>query len=312
MLDRVQLPQPAPDRRRLLARLCLLAFCGGLLPLLSSQPAEVAERRKPGLLDPVASALAPVTGPVAGLVTPVVPEGPLPRGPTVSRRSRQLARHPVHPILAGPDRRGEPAWLPDVGRAPPRAGRTPSRPPRAPGSAWPPRRRAGLPRPAGPRTRPPGAGSCPGWPRPTSPSGPGAPGPGPPRPPRPRSAHAPGRPRPTPAPGWTPTPRPPSPGPAAPACSTCERWSPARPRPAARGRPDLRIPGTSGLIPGAGDPITTSAPLRPVVSASGALPFTGAASDLLALAAGGLLAAGVLVARATRLATAATKGGDDR
>ena len=72
------------------------------------------------------------------------------------------------------------------------------------------------------------------------------------------------------------------------------------------------IPGTSGSIPGAGDPITTSAPLRPVVSASGALPFTGAASDLLALAAGGLLAAGVLVVRATRPATAATKGGDDQ
>jgi hypothetical protein len=72
------------------------------------------------------------------------------------------------------------------------------------------------------------------------------------------------------------------------------------------------IPGTSGLIPGAGDPITTSAPLRPVVSASGALPFTGAGSDLMALAAGGLLAAGVLVLRATRPATAATKGGDDR
>ena len=72
------------------------------------------------------------------------------------------------------------------------------------------------------------------------------------------------------------------------------------------------IPGTSGLIPGPGDPITTSAPLRPVVSASGALPFTGAASDLLALVAGGLLAAGALVVRATRPATAATEGGDDR
>jgi hypothetical protein len=72
------------------------------------------------------------------------------------------------------------------------------------------------------------------------------------------------------------------------------------------------IPGTSGLLPGAGDPITTSAPLRPVVSASGALPFTGAASDLLALVAGGLLAAGALVVRATRPATAATEGGDDR
>ena len=72
------------------------------------------------------------------------------------------------------------------------------------------------------------------------------------------------------------------------------------------------IPGTTGLTPDAGDPITTSAPLRPVVSASGALPFTGTAGDLLTLAAGGLLAAGVLVVRATRPATAATKRGDDR
>jgi hypothetical protein len=72
------------------------------------------------------------------------------------------------------------------------------------------------------------------------------------------------------------------------------------------------IPGTTGLTPDAGDPITTSAPLRPVVSASGALPFTGTAGDLLTLAAGGLLAAGVLVVRATRPATAATKGGGDR
>jgi hypothetical protein len=33
-------------------RLCLLALCGGLL-LLSSRPAEAAERREPGLLEPV-------------------------------------------------------------------------------------------------------------------------------------------------------------------------------------------------------------------------------------------------------------------
>ena len=53
MLDRMQLARPAPERRRLLVRLCLFAFCGGLLLLLSSRPAEAAERREPGLLDPV-------------------------------------------------------------------------------------------------------------------------------------------------------------------------------------------------------------------------------------------------------------------
>jgi hypothetical protein len=53
----VQLAQPVPSGRRLLLRLCLLAFFGGLLLLLSSRPAEAAERREPGLLDPVSTTL---------------------------------------------------------------------------------------------------------------------------------------------------------------------------------------------------------------------------------------------------------------
>jgi hypothetical protein len=69
------------------------------------------------------------------------------------------------------------------------------------------------------------------------------------------------------------------------------------------------IPGTAGLTPGtdggAGDPVTTFSPLRPSVAES-SLAFTGALSDLLALAAAGLLAAGVLIVRAARPATAAT------
>ena len=56
-MDPVQVTQPAPGRRRLLARLCLFAFFGGLLLLLSSRPAEAAERREPGLLDPVRTTL---------------------------------------------------------------------------------------------------------------------------------------------------------------------------------------------------------------------------------------------------------------
>ena len=59
-----------------------------------------------------------------------------------------------------------------------------------------------------------------------------------------------------------------------------------------------------------GDPAATFAPRRP--SISGGLPFTGAASDLLALVAGGLLVAGTLIVRAARPATAATEGGEDR
>ena len=75
------------------------------------------------------------------------------------------------------------------------------------------------------------------------------------------------------------------------------------------------IPGTTGLTPGtdggAGDPLTTFSPLRPSVADS-SLPFTGAFSDLLALVAAGLLAAGVLIVRAARPATAAAEGGEDR
>jgi hypothetical protein len=57
MLDRVHRLQPAPRKRRLLVRLCLFAFCGGLLLLLSSRPADAAERREPRLLDPVGTTL---------------------------------------------------------------------------------------------------------------------------------------------------------------------------------------------------------------------------------------------------------------
>jgi hypothetical protein len=76
------------------------------------------------------------------------------------------------------------------------------------------------------------------------------------------------------------------------------------------------VPGTTGLTPGtsggAGDPTITFAPLRPSVADSSALPFTGAASGLVALVAAGLLAAGALIVRAARPATAATEGGEDR
>jgi hypothetical protein len=69
------------------------------------------------------------------------------------------------------------------------------------------------------------------------------------------------------------------------------------------------IPGTLGLTPGGAGATTAFAPLRG--SVSGALPFTGAGSDLLALFAFGLLAAGALFVRATRPA-AATEGGGNR
>jgi hypothetical protein len=77
--------------------------------------------------------------------------------------------------------------------------------------------------------------------------------------------------------------------------------------------------GTSGLLAtgltpgiggGGGDPVASFAPLRPQAAGSGALPFTGAASDLLAVAGAGLLAVGFLAVRATRPDTAGKGGGD--
>ena len=56
-MDRVLHREPARTWRRLVVRLALFAFCGGLLLLLSSRPAEAAERREPGLLDPVRTTL---------------------------------------------------------------------------------------------------------------------------------------------------------------------------------------------------------------------------------------------------------------
>jgi DNA polymerase III subunit gamma/tau len=58
MVDRVQLAQPAPNRRR----------------LLSSRPAEAAERREPGLLDPVSTTLQ-----ATARETPKVASGPVDR-----------------------------------------------------------------------------------------------------------------------------------------------------------------------------------------------------------------------------------------
>jgi hypothetical protein len=77
------------------------------------------------------------------------------------------------------------------------------------------------------------------------------------------------------------------------------------------------IPGTTtGLTPGtsgaAGDPANSFAPLRSALAGADTLAFTGAAADLLAAVATGLLAAGALIVRAAGPATAATEGGEDR
>jgi len=57
MVNRVLHRELAPFGRRVVVRLALFAFCGGLLLLLLSRPAGAAERREPGLLDPVRTTL---------------------------------------------------------------------------------------------------------------------------------------------------------------------------------------------------------------------------------------------------------------
>jgi hypothetical protein len=164
MLDLVQLGQPASRTRRLLLRLCLLA----ILRRPPAAPVVSAGRcrRAAGASAPGSGRQGPLwacgrPGPrLGGGLRGIWGRGGRPSlfladrsGPSGRRRS-QFARRPVHPVLAGPDRRGEPSRLPGVGRAPRgRAGptvvligrrRRPGRPDR----------RAGPRRPDGPRTCP--------------------------------------------------------------------------------------------------------------------------------------------------------------
>jgi hypothetical protein len=77
------------------------------------------------------------------------------------------------------------------------------------------------------------------------------------------------------------------------------------------GTPGSGSTGTAGLIPGTTGPggASTSVALRPSGTGPGALAFTGAAGDLLAMAAAALLAAGALFLRAARSAVTKEGGG---
>jgi hypothetical protein len=127
MVDRVQAPQPTPSRRRLLARLCLFAFFGGLLLLLSSRPAEAAERREPGLLDPVRTTLkatareVELAGRAAGSGTSTVGKAgnqavqavaPQPRPATSAARPAAPAVKRGAPAVTSPVRRVAPPTRP--------------------------------------------------------------------------------------------------------------------------------------------------------------------------------------------------------
>jgi DNA polymerase III subunit gamma/tau len=127
MVEQVQPVQPVPSGRRLLVRLCLFAFCGGLLLLLSSRPAEAAERREPGLLDPVSTTLeatarevllagratgsgASTVGKAAGAARPAV--APQPRPATGAARPAAPAVKRGTPAVTSPFRRVAPPTRP--------------------------------------------------------------------------------------------------------------------------------------------------------------------------------------------------------
>jgi hypothetical protein len=138
MVDRVQLAQPAPNRRRLLVRLALLAFCGGLLLLLSSRPAEAAERREPGLLDPVSATLK-ATAREVQLAGRATGSGTSTVGTVADAARQAVAPHPrpapsaARPPAAPPVKRGVPAVTSPVRRvAPPTPRPTPAKPLTAP------------------------------------------------------------------------------------------------------------------------------------------------------------------------------------
>jgi hypothetical protein len=125
MLDRVQLPQSAPGRRRLLVRLCLFAFCGGLLLLLSSRPAEAAERREPGLLDPVRTTLKATAREVDSLAGRATGSGSSKVGGVPDAPRQPVAPRPrpasgaVRSVVATTGKRGAPAVTSPVRRAAP-------------------------------------------------------------------------------------------------------------------------------------------------------------------------------------------------
>jgi hypothetical protein len=132
MVDRVQLAQPAPNRRRLLVRLALLAFCGGLLLLLSSRPAEAAERREPGLLDPVSATLK-ATAREVQLAGRATGSGTSTVGKVADAARQAVAPHPrptpgaARPPATPPVKRGAPAVTSPVRRvAPPTPRPTPA------------------------------------------------------------------------------------------------------------------------------------------------------------------------------------------
>jgi hypothetical protein len=131
-LDRVQQVQPTARGRRLLVRLGLLAFCAGLLLLLSSRPADAAERREPQLLDPVGTTLKATAREVDSFAGRATGSGAFTVARTVDAARQVVAPPPrpapdaARPPVTSTVKRGGPAVTSPVRRvAPPTSQLTP-------------------------------------------------------------------------------------------------------------------------------------------------------------------------------------------
>jgi hypothetical protein len=136
-LDRVQQGEPTARGRRLLVRLGLFAFCAGLLLLLSSRPADAAERREPQLLDPVGTTLKATAREVDSFAGRATGSGAFTVARTVDAARQVVAPPPrpapgaARPPVTSTVKRGGPAVTSPVRRvAPPTSQLTPpTRPP---------------------------------------------------------------------------------------------------------------------------------------------------------------------------------------
>jgi len=125
MVDRVLHREPARTWRRLVVRLALFAFCGGLLLLLSSRPAEAVERREPGLLDPVGTTLKATAREVDSFAGRATGSGASPVGQVADAARQTVAPRTLsaaaaaHSAVGSAVKRGAPAVPSPVRRAAP-------------------------------------------------------------------------------------------------------------------------------------------------------------------------------------------------
>ena len=131
-MDRVQQVRPTARGRRLLVRLGLFAFCAGLLLLLSSRPADAAERREPQLLDPVGTTLKATAREVDSFAGRATGSGAFTVARTVDAARQVVAPPPrpapgaARPPVTSTVKRGGPAVTSPVRRvAPPTSQLTP-------------------------------------------------------------------------------------------------------------------------------------------------------------------------------------------